>query len=79
MKPIDKANAAIRLKENEDFKLIMKCVEADIFDAFKNVKLGDSEALKTVHDLSHGFKLLGLRVDKYIELAVFEASKDEDR
>jgi hypothetical protein len=79
MKAIDKANAANRLKENEDFKLIVSAIEADIFDAFKNVTIGDAEALKTVHELSHGFKLLNLRIAKYVELAVFEASKNEDR
>ncbi|WP_276118293.1 hypothetical protein [Pararhizobium qamdonense] len=79
MKAIDKANAAIRLKDNEDYKLILSAVEADIFEAFKNVTIGDAEALKTVHELAHGFKLLKLRVDKYVELAVFEASKNEDR
>ena len=78
MKTIDKAAAARRLKENEDFKAIMECVNEDIFASFQITKLGDTEALQTVHSLSHGYKLLNSRIDKYIELGNFEARKDEN-
>jgi len=78
MKPIDKAAAARRLKENEDFKAIMECVNEDIFALFQTTKLGDTEALQTVHALSHGYKLLNTRIDKYIEMGNFEVRKDEN-
>lgn len=73
----EKANAAKRLKDNEDFRLIMKNVEADIFSAFRSVGINDTEKLADVHALSHGFKLLNDRIAKYIELAIFEARKEE--
>lgn len=75
----DKANAAKRLKENPDFQEIVRWIEADIFEAFKSVEIGNMEKLATVHNLSHGFKTLNSRIDKYIETAAFESSKDEDR
>lgn len=78
MNPIDKAAAAKRLKENEDFRSIMECVNEDIFASFQGTKLGDAEALQNVHALSHGYKLLLNRVDKYIELGIFEAHKNEN-
>jgi hypothetical protein len=74
---IDKAKAAKRLQENEDFKLIMGSIEDDIFATFKAVSIGDSEKLSNVHALSHGFKLVNDRIAKYIELAIFEARKEE--
>lgn len=79
MKTMYRANAAKRLKENPDFREIIAAVESDIFEAFKTVGLGKAEELSAVHNLSHGFKLLNQRIDKYIELAIFESSKDEDR
>ncbi len=80
MNSIEKANAAIRLKENEDFRNLMSCIEAEIFEAFMNAKLGDDERLNGVHQLSHGFRLINQRLDKYIDVAKFEANsqKDED-
>jgi hypothetical protein len=55
----------------------MALVEADIFAAFQGTKIGDSEALANVHQLSHGFKLLNQRIDKYISEGAYEASKSE--
>ncbi|MCM2433211.1 hypothetical protein [Agrobacterium rosae] len=80
MNNIEKANAALRLKENEDFRALMRCIEAEIFEAFTNTKLGQGEELESVHQLSHGFKLINQRLDKYIDVAKFEANsqKDED-
>lgn len=74
---IDRAKAAKRLQENEDFKLIMGSIEDDIFATFKAVSIGDNEKLSNVHALSHGFKLVNDRIAKYIELAIFEARKEE--
>lgn len=78
MNNIEKANAALRLKENEDFRDLMKCVEADIFAAFKSVELGAEEELKNAHYLSHGFKLFIQRLDKYVEVAKYEAQSQKD-
>ncbi|MEB2843802.1 hypothetical protein [Endobacterium cereale] len=81
MKNIDRAAAARRLTENEDFRTIVCLIEADIFEAFRNVDIGDTEALERTHQLSHGFKLLNQRIAKYIEIAKFEAeiaSNSED-
>lgn len=78
MNAIDKANAARRLKDNPDFKFMMESIEADIFEAFKNTKLGATEELHNTHALSHGFKLINQRLDKYIEFAIFENSKNEN-
>lgn len=75
---IDKANAALRLQHNDDFRLIMECVEQDIFSSFKTISIGESEKLQNVHALSHGFKLLNDRINKYIELANYEASKEDN-
>jgi hypothetical protein len=77
MNAIDKANAARRLKDNPDFKDMMSSIEAEIFEAFRNTKLGSTDELQNVHALSHGFKLINQRLDKYIELANFQASKSE--
>ncbi|ASY63604.1 hypothetical protein SJ05684_c21630 [Sinorhizobium sojae CCBAU 05684] len=74
---IEKAKAAKRLQENEDFKLIMRSIEDDIFATFKAVNIGEAEKLSNVHALSHGFKLVNDRIAKYIELAIFEARKEE--
>ncbi|MFD1326756.1 hypothetical protein [Mycoplana ramosa] len=78
MRTQDLAQAAKNLKENDDFKLIMESIEGDIFRAFKNTKIGANEELQNVHALAHGFKLLNNSIDKYIELAIFEAAKDEN-
>ncbi len=78
MNNIEKANAALRLKENEDFRDLMKCIEAEIFTAFKNVELGAEEELRNAHYLSHGFKLFIQRFDKYIEFAKYEAQSQKD-
>lgn len=78
MNAIDIANAAIRLKDNDDFKDIMRLIEADIFEAFKNTKIGEVDELQNVHQLSHGFKLINQRIDKYIEIASFEQRKEEN-
>lgn len=75
----DKANAAMRLQENEDFKAVIGWIEADIFAAFKSTKIGNSEELSNVHALSHGFKLVTDRIAKYIEQGKFESAKDEER
>lgn len=77
MNTIDKANAAKRLRDNDDFKAIMALVEADIFAAFQATKIGDVVELENVQKLSHGFKLLKQRIDKYISEGAFEASKHE--
>ena len=74
----DKANAAIRLQNNEDFRLIMECVERDIFSSFKTISIGENEKLQNIHSLSHGFKLLNDRINKYIELEKYEASKEDN-
>ncbi|TWF46315.1 hypothetical protein [Neorhizobium alkalisoli] len=79
MNSLDKANAARRLQENEDFKMMMEAIEADIFEAFRNTKLGATEELNNTHALSHGFKLIQQRLEKYKELAIFEISKNENR
>ncbi|MCK3776210.1 hypothetical protein MZK49_05635 [Ensifer sesbaniae] len=73
----DKANAAKRLQENDDFRLIMECIEDDVFSAFQSVKIGDAETLANVHMMSHGVKCVNDRISKYIELAIFEARKEE--
>ena len=78
MNNIEKANAALRLKENEDFRALMKCIEAEIFEAFMNTKLGQAEELDSVHQLSHGFKLINQRLDKYVEVAKYEAQSQKD-
>lgn len=81
MNNIDRAAAARRLAENEDFRTIVSLIEADIFEAFRNVNIGDTEALEKTHQLSHGFKLLNQRIAKYVEVAKFEAeiaSNSED-
>jgi UTP-glucose-1-phosphate uridylyltransferase len=75
---MDKANAARRLQENPDFKIMMEAIEADIFEAFRNTKLGNADELQNTHALSHGFKLINQRLDKYQELAIFEISKTEN-
>lgn len=76
MKTIDRANAARRLKENTDFVEIIACIEADIFESFRNVQLNDQDGLAKIHQLSHGFKLLNQRINKYIEIAVLEANQE---
>jgi hypothetical protein len=73
---LDKANAAKRLLEHDDFRLIMSAIETDIFDGFRKVAIGDAEKLQNIHALSHGFNLVNDRCTKYIEAAVFEARKD---
>ncbi len=78
MNNIEKASAAIRLKENEDFRDLMRCIETEIFEAFTNTKLGDADELQNVHQLSHGFRLINSRLDKYIEIANFENSSQKD-
>lgn len=78
MNNIDRANAVLRLMENEDFRVIMKCIEADIFAAFKNVELGAEEELKNAHYLSHGFKLINQRLDKYVDIAKYEANSQKN-
>ncbi|KAA3511606.1 hypothetical protein [Agrobacterium rosae] len=78
MNNIEKANAAIRLKENEDFRDLMRCIETEIFEAFMNTKLGQVEELDSVHQLSHGFRLINQRLDKYIEIAKFENSSQKN-
>lgn len=78
MNNIEKANAALRLKENEDFRWLMRCIEAEIFEAFMNTKLGQAEELNGVHQLSHGFRLINQRLDKYVEVAKFEANSQKD-
>ncbi|RVK19427.1 hypothetical protein CN165_12730 [Sinorhizobium medicae] len=77
IKILDKAQAAKRLQENPDFRLIMDCIESDIFTTFKNVNIGETEKLENVHALSHGYKLVNNQIAKYIELALFEARKNE--
>lgn len=77
-KILDRANAAKRLKSNPDFILIMSAIDDYLFDTFKAISIGDEETLKTVHQLAHGFKLVGNRIDKYQEIANYEVSKDED-
>ncbi|MCZ4089077.1 hypothetical protein [Sinorhizobium psoraleae] len=74
---LEKAQAAKRLQDNDDFRLIMECIEDDIFASFRAVSIGDSEKLSNVHALSHGFKLVNDRISKYIELAIFEARQEE--
>lgn len=78
MNNIERANAAVRLKENQDFRDLMKCIEAEIFEAFMNTKLGQAEELNGVHQLSHGFRLINQRLDKYVEVAKFEANSQKD-
>lgn len=78
MNNIEKANASLRLKENEDFRSLMRCIEDDIFAAFQNVELGAEEQLQNVHQLSHGFRLINQRLDKYVEVAKFEANSQKD-
>ncbi|WP_296076662.1 hypothetical protein [uncultured Agrobacterium sp.] len=78
MNNIERANAAVRLKENQDFLDLMKCIEAEIFEAFMNTKLGQAEELNGVHQLSHGFRLINQRLDKYVEVAKFEANSQKD-
>lgn len=73
----DKANAAKRLEESDDYKLMMEAIEADIFRSFQNVKVGDDETLKQVHTLSLGFNLVRHQLAKYISTAEFEAGKLE--
>lgn len=77
MNVFDKAQAAERLQESEDFKAVIASVEADIFQSFKNVKVGDDEALKQVHTLSLGFNLFRNQLAKYVQLASYELSKQE--
>ncbi|WP_455918658.1 hypothetical protein [Ensifer canadensis] len=72
----DRANAAKRLAENEDFRLIMKSIEADIFTTFRAVNIGETDKLSNVHALSHGFDLVSTRIAKYIEQERFEAQKE---
>jgi len=76
MKTIDRANAARRLQDNEDFKEIVACIEADIFESFRNISIGDNEALAKAHQLSHGLKLMIQRINKYQEIAVLEANQE---
>lgn len=73
----DKANASQRLQESEDYKLLMACIEADIFNSFQTVKVGDEETLKNVHTLSLGFNLFKNQLAKYVQLANYEAAKSE--
>jgi hypothetical protein len=74
----DKARAAQRLKENADYQLIMAEIEADIFASFRNTAIGSTDELNQVHMLSHGFKLIANRIDKYVQIAQFEAAKNEE-
>lgn len=77
-KIFDRANAANRLLNDPDFQFIMSEIEADIFSTFRAVNLGDEDTMNAVHQLSHGLKLVGNKLDKYIQTALFEASKREE-
>lgn len=76
MKVIDRANAAKRLKESADFIDIMKCIEEDVFRQFQTAKVGDAETVANIHAMSHGIRQINASINKYIELALFEASQN---
>jgi hypothetical protein len=78
MKVIDRANAAKRLKDSDDFKAIMNCLEEDVFRQFRSTKVGDAETIANIHAISHGLSQINKSPEKYIEVAIFEASKAEN-
>jgi hypothetical protein len=78
MKVIDRANAAKRLKESDDFKAIMNCLEEDVFRQFRTAKVGDAETIANIHAISHGLTQITKSIEKFIEIAIFEASKAEN-
>lgn len=78
MNAIDRANAAKRLKSNPDFIDLIADIEAEIFREFRNTKIGDDERLQSIHTLSHGLRSITSKIDKYIEIANYEISSQDE-
>lgn len=71
----ERARAARNILENPDFTYLMAEIEKDIFDAFKQVKMGDTETLNNIHTVAHGHQLLKNKIAKYLETYRFEQTE----